>query len=137
MSPVLPLDRTVLQMLDFREQPITSHLVFPPSGDRTPVAIDSWKVRDYIFLGYVAGSSDPVVALAADSGWVVYARSLVRMLRTEDAMREGVARSHAMQRMEKELYGEPPATSGVSSGVVVIDPEPAGLVPVESPGQYL
>ena len=136
MSPVLPLDRTVLQMLDFREQPITSHLVFPPSGDRTPVAIDSWKVRDYIFLGYVAGSSDPVVALAADSGWVVYARSLVRMLRTEDAMREGVARTHAMQRMEKELYGEPPATSGV----VVLDteaPASTGLMPVESPGQYL
>lgn len=136
MSPVLPLDRTILQMLDFREQPITSHLVFPPSGDRTPVAIDSWKVRDYIFLGYVAGSSDPVVALAADSGWVVYARSLVRMLRTEDAMREGVARSHAMQRMEKELYGEHPATSEV----VVLDtaaPASTGLMPVESPGQYL
>mgnify|MGYP001617592594 CR=1 FL=1 len=136
MSPVLPLDRTILQMLDFREQPITSHLVFPPSGDRTPVAIDSWKVRDYIFLGYVAGSSDPVVALAADSGWVVYARSLVRMLRTEDAMREGVARSHAMQRMEKELYGEHPATSEV----VVLDtaaPASTELMPVESPGQYL
>ena len=134
MSPVLPLDRTILQMLDFREQPLTSHLVFPPSGDRTPVAIDSWKVRDYIFLGYVAGSPDPVVALAADSGWVVYSRSLVRMLRTEEAMREGVARSQAIQKIEKELLGDRPAPAEI----VVIDPDdaPPGL-PSGVPGQYL
>jgi len=138
MSPTPPLDRTILQMMDFRDQPMTSHLVFPPSGDRTPIAIDSWKVRDYVFLGYVRGVLEPVIALAADANWIVYSRRLVRMLRTEEGMREGISRGLEMRKVEKELLGS--ENQNPDPVVMMLDAEPSalGAVPKEtSPGQYL
>ena len=126
--------RSVLQLIDFSFQPETSHLVFPPAGDRIPIAIDSWKVRDYVFTGYVNGSSDPVIALAADANWIVYSRRLVKLLSTEDAMREGIQRGLEMRRVERELLkDEPPQTVQVviPKEMLVSDEDPS------VPGQYL
>ena len=126
--------RSVLQLIDFSLQPETSHLVFPPAGDRIPIAIDSWKVRDYVFTGYVSGSNDPVIALAADANWIVYSRQLVKLLSTEDALREGIERGLEMRRMERDLLkDEPPQTVQVMipKEMLVSDEDPS------VPGQYL
>jgi len=127
--------RSVLQLIDFSLQPETSHLVFPPAGDRIPIAIDSWKVRDYVFTGYVSGSSDPVIALAADANWIVYSRRLVKLLSTEDALREGIERGLEMRRVERELLkDEPPQPIQVVIPKGMLAPDDEDLPAV---GQYL
>ena len=129
----MTLDRSVLQLLDFSLQPDTTHIVFPPAGDRVPIAIDSWKVRDFVFSGYVNGVSEPVIALAADANWVVYSRRLVKLLTTEEAVREGITRALTIRKLEREM-SEP------EDQVVVVMPEGMEKLGVEKPDvpwQYL
>ena len=112
----MTLTRSVLQMVDFKEQPLTQYLVFPPSGDRAPVAIDRWEIHDYEFRGYVgaAGNEAPVVVLPADSNWVIYSRTLIKLLSTEEALREGISHKLAMRDVERELLkNEPPTVTVV------------------------
>ena len=131
----MTLDRSVLQLLDFPLQPDTTHIVFPPAGDRVPIAIDSWKVRDCVFSGYVSGVGEPMIALAADANWVVYSRRLVKLLSTEEAVREGVTRALTIRKLEREMSkGEP------EDQVVVVMPEgmeELGAEKPDVPGQYL
>ena len=124
--------RSVLQLVDFRLQPVTSHLVFPPSGDRVPIAIDSWRIRDFEFQGFVNGDRRPVIVMPFDAGWVVYSRALVKILSTEDALQEGIGHRLAMRGVERELLKgeapEPPTTVVVVPNLGEDDP---------NVGQYL
>ena len=130
MAPVI--QRSVLQAIDFRLQPVTTHLVFPPSGDRAPVAIDSWRIKDAEFQGFVRGEKAPRVVMPADAGWVVYSRLLVKILSTEDALREGIGHRLAMRGVEREmLKGEPPEPPPT----IVVMPELGSEDP--NVGQYL
>ena len=123
--------RSVLQMRDFALQPDTSHVVFPPSGDSAPVAIDTWRVRGAEFQGFVKGEKAPWVVMPADAGWVVCSRLLVKILSTEDALREGIGHRLAMRGVEREmLKGEPPEPP-----TIVVVPELGPDDP--NVGQYL
>jgi hypothetical protein len=132
-------ERSVLQMVDFREQPHTSHLVFPPSGDHAPVAIDTWDVEDWEFRGFVNGSDRPVIVMPADSHWVVYSRSLVTVLGTEEALREGIGRKLAMRDVEREMLKNEPVPPDAPR-IFVVPGDMADDVSAEKkplPGQYL
>ena len=121
--------RSVLQMRDFALQPDTSHVVFPPSGDSAPVAIDTWRVRGAEFQGFVKGEKAPRVVMPANAEWVVYARALVKLLSTEEALREGIGHRLAMRGVEREmLKGEPARTVVVVPNLGEDDP---------NVGQYL
>ena len=123
--------RSVLQMRDFALQPATTHLVFLPSGDRAPVAIDTWRVRGAEFQGFVKGEKAPWVVMPADAGWVVCSRLLVKILSTEDALREGIGHRLAMRGVEREmLKGEPPEPPTIVVVPNVGDEDP-------NVGQYL
>ena len=123
--------RSVLQMRDFALQPDTSHLVFPPSGDRAPVAIDTWRIKGEEFQGFVKGEKAPRIVMPFDAGWVVYSRQLVKLLSTEDALREGIGHRLAMRGVEREmLKGEPPEPPTIVVVPNVGDEDP-------NVGQYL
>lgn len=98
-----PLTRPVLQMIGFDEQPPCDWVCFPPSGDRTPIAISWWHVVEGEFRGY--RKEICVVAMPGDCLWSVYHVSLVRQLTTEESIRQGHAKFKAMQDLSKELGG--------------------------------
>lgn len=90
MSPADPLSRTTLQLVDFAEQGDHEYVLFTPTRDGVPIAIDTWRVSDLTFTGYVAGDAAPVVLLPADTGWIVYSRKLVRRLTRAESIRQGL-----------------------------------------------
>ena len=124
--------RSVLQLVDFRLQPTTTHLVFPPSGDRAPIAIDSWRIKEAEFQWFVKGEKAPRVVMPANAEWVVYSRALVKILSTETALREGIGHRLAMRGVEREMLKgeapEPPTTVVVVPNLGEDDP---------NVGQYL
>lgn len=140
----MTMERSLLQMVDFRQQPETTHLVFPPSGDRAPVAIDTWNVDDYEFRGFVNGVLAPVVAMPSDAGWVIYSRRLTKILSTEEALREGITHRLAMRAVEKDLLKNEPVEGQPRMAYVIPGDLVEGLVeepvkPTTNPptGQYL
>jgi hypothetical protein len=138
-----PLARTVLQMIDLSDQPVTRYVLFPPSGDRTPVAIDDWEVTGGEFRGYVnrpeaLGGWKCVVALPADCMWIVYSRDLVRPITTEESLRQAHARQVAMLALEDELMPDRPKMGGQVipfPGAEAMGGHAEGAQP--GPGQYI
>lgn len=144
MTP--PLARTVLQMLDLSEQPPTPYVFFPPAEHRAPIAIDTWEVDDGMVYGKqrMEGILTAVVSMPADKGWVVYHRSLLREMTTEDSIREAAARATAAMELERELAPGGAEDGDLPAGRVIVFPNgPRALGTGEAddvrpnPGQYI
>jgi hypothetical protein len=125
-----PLARSTLQMVDLAEQPDLDYVVFPPSGDRSPVMIDSWTVTEDEFTGYREG--DIVIAMRADTPWIVYHKSMVRRLTRRENIEQGLAHTKGEYEIKtafmKKLSAEEAEMAAGDERVVT----------VESPtGQYL
>lgn len=125
-----PLARITLQMVDLAEQPDCDYFLFPPSGDRSPVAIEWWDVDEHAFVGY--RGDEPVVVVRADTGWIVYHKSLVRRITRRENIEQGLAHSKG----EYEIKAAFMKTLNEAEAEMASGDERVAVV--ESPtGQYL
>ena len=97
------MNRSILQLADIAQQPRCSHVLFPPSGDRSPIAIDRVEIRSGILAGYRKGSKAPVVQLPAGCAWVVYARSQLSILSAEESLRQSIEQTEALRKVQRDL----------------------------------
>ena len=96
-----PLGHTTLQLIDFTEQGDHDFVVFTPTRDSVAIAIDTWRVSDLSFTGYVG--NDVQVVLPAETGWIVYSTKLVRRLTRAESIAQGLAQTKREYEIKAEF----------------------------------
>ena len=96
-----PVGHTTLQLIDFAEQGEHDFVLFTPTRDSVAIAIDTWRVSDLSFTGYVG--NDIQVALPAETGWIVYSKKLVRRLTRAESIQAGLAQTKREYEIKAEF----------------------------------
>ena len=130
-----PLQRTVLQMVDLKDQMIGDLVLLPPDGTGLgPIYVDDCTIGGKSVYGYKVdadGRRKLVVALPVGCDWRLLSVGLVKQMTHEQSIRAKAAIMKAAEAVEKELF--PEAHEAMAA---VADALKKGQIPGPT-GQYL